>query len=90
MGSSPNFSAMFLKGDNFRDLLFAYLEDEIIPKWDLHLTLRAPSKIAADGTFIFFTFICRRKEGLMFPVNPLPSRKIMKKIFKTVVCCSRD
>ena len=24
MGTTPSFSAMFLKGDNFRDILFAY------------------------------------------------------------------
>ena len=54
---------MFLKGDNFRDLLFAYLEDEIIPKWDLHLTLRAPSKIAEDDTFIFFILSVEEKKA---------------------------
>ena len=28
MGPPPSFSAMFSKEDNFRDFLFAYLEDE--------------------------------------------------------------
>ena len=37
MGTSPSFSAMFLKGDNFRDFLFAYLEDKVFPKWGLLL-----------------------------------------------------
>ena len=37
--------------------------------------LRAPKKITADDTLIFFfTFIFRRKQGLMFHVNPLPNR----------------
>ena len=33
LGTSPTFSAMRLKGDNFRDFLFAYLEDEVFQKW---------------------------------------------------------
>ena len=27
------FSTMFCKGGNFRDFLYAYLEDEVFPKW---------------------------------------------------------
>ena len=33
MGTPPALSAMFSKGDNFRDFLFAYQEDEVFPKW---------------------------------------------------------
>ena len=29
MGTSLSFSAMFSKGDNFRDFLFDYLKDEV-------------------------------------------------------------
>ena len=32
MGTSPTFSARISKGDNFRDFLFAYLEDKVFPK----------------------------------------------------------
>ena len=37
MSTSPSFSAMFSKGDNLRDFLFAYLEDKLFPKWGLLL-----------------------------------------------------
>ena len=30
------------------------------------LSFKAPRKIAADDTFIIFTFIFRRKQGLIF------------------------
>ena len=33
-------SAMFSKGDNFPDFLFAYLKKEVIPKWGLLLKER--------------------------------------------------
>ena len=34
------FSSIFSKGDNFPDFLFAYLEDELFPKWGLLLKER--------------------------------------------------
>ena len=34
------FSAIFTKGNNFRDLLFAFLPDEALAKWGLFLTER--------------------------------------------------
>ena len=34
---SAMISAMFSKGDNFRDFMFAYLEDEGFPEWGLLL-----------------------------------------------------
>ena len=37
MCTLPCFPAIFTKGDNFRDFLFAYLEDEIFQKRDLLL-----------------------------------------------------
>ena len=40
MGTPPSFSAMFSKGDNFCDSLFAYLEDEVFPKLGLLLKER--------------------------------------------------
>ena len=65
-----------------------------------YLPLKREIKIAADDTLIyFFTFIFRSKLGLIFHVNPLPSREdsheilspiFSVRIFKTVVCCSRD
>ena len=33
----PSFYAMFSKGDNFCDFLFAFLEVEVFPKWGLLL-----------------------------------------------------
>ena len=44
MGIPPAFSAMFSKGDNFRDFLFVYQEDEVFPKWGL-LALKSPSNL---------------------------------------------
>ena len=38
------------------------------------LTLKAANKNLQQMTLIFFSFIFRRKYGLMFHVNPLPSR----------------
>ena len=32
---TPSFSAMFSKADNFRDFLFAQLEDKVFRKWYL-------------------------------------------------------
>ena len=37
MGTPPSYSAMLSKGDNFCEFLFAYLEDEVFPKWGLLL-----------------------------------------------------
>ena len=37
MGTPPYCSAIFSKGDNFHDFLFAYPEDEVFPKWGLLL-----------------------------------------------------
>ena len=37
MATPTSVSAMFSKGDNFNDSLFAYLEDEVFPKWGLLL-----------------------------------------------------
>ena len=31
-GYTSFFSALFSRGDNFRDILFVYLEDEVFPK----------------------------------------------------------
>ena len=45
MGKAPSFFVMFSKRDNFRDFLFAYLQDELFPKYGLHLKVR----IAAVG-----------------------------------------
>ena len=36
-GYTPSFSAMFSKGDNFRDFPFAYLRNQVFPKWGLPL-----------------------------------------------------
>ena len=33
IGTPPSFSAIFSNGDNFCNFLFAYLEDEVFPKW---------------------------------------------------------
>ena len=51
MGTPPSFFAMFSKGDNFRDFLFAYLEEEIFPKWGLLLKER----LCSDGDKFFFS-----------------------------------
>ena len=38
------------------------------------LTLKVPTKIAADNTLIFFYFyVSKEKKGLMFHVNPIKS-----------------
>ena len=34
MGEPPSFPAMFSKRDNFRDFLFASLDDEVFLHWD--------------------------------------------------------
>ena len=44
IGTPPSHSAMLTKGDNFRDFLFAYLDDEVFPKWGLLLEERICSK----------------------------------------------
>ena len=49
MGTPPSFSAMFSKGDNFHDFLFAYLEDKVFQKWGLLLKER----ICSDGSKFF-------------------------------------
>ena len=68
----------------------------------LLLTLKAPSKIAADDTFIIFTFYLSKKIRLDISWEPSAKQRIhMKyqalfyqknneKIFKAVICCSRD
>ena len=43
------FSAIFSKGDNFHDVLFAYLEEEIFKRWDLLLK----DRICCDGRKFF-------------------------------------
>ena len=65
------------------------------------LTLKAPSKIAADDTFIIFTFYLLKKIRLDVSCESSAKQRIhMKykalfyqkkqwKIFQTVVCCSR-
>ena len=45
----PSFSAMFSKGDDFHDFLFAYLEDKDFPKWGLLVKER----ICSDGSKSF-------------------------------------
>ena len=35
MGTPPSLPAMFSEGDNFRDYLFAYQDEEVFPKWYL-------------------------------------------------------
>ena len=52
MGTPPSFSAMFSKGDNFRDFLFAYLEDEILSK----LVLLLKERICSDGKENYFLY----------------------------------
>ena len=37
MGIPTSISALFSKGDNYCDFLFAYLEDEVLSKWGLLL-----------------------------------------------------
>ena len=50
VGTFPSYSAMLSKGDNYRDFLFAYLEVEVVPIWDLILKER----IYSDGLKSFF------------------------------------
>ena len=50
MGPSPSFSAIFSKGDNFRDFLSVHLEDEVFPQWSLLL-----KKIICSGGSKFFS-----------------------------------
>ena len=48
-GYTTSFSAMFSKGDNFGDFLFAYLRDEVFPKWGQLLK----EWICSDGSKFF-------------------------------------
>ena len=48
-GYTPIFSRQFCKGDNFHDVVFAYLEDEVFPEWGLLLKKR----ICSDGSKFF-------------------------------------
>ena len=48
-GYTAIFFSMFSKGGNFRNFPFAYLEDEIDPKWGLLLKER----ICSDGSKFF-------------------------------------
>ena len=51
MGTPPSFFlAMFLKGDNFRDFLFSFLDDEVLLKWGLLLM----NEFTPMGTSSFF------------------------------------
>ena len=50
MGSSPSFSALFSKGDNFPDFMCAYLEYKVLLKWGLLLKER----ICSSGSKFFF------------------------------------
>ena len=66
------------------------------------LTLKAPSKIAADDTFIILKFYLSKnirldvscessaKQRIHIKYQALFYQKNNEKIFKTVVCCSRD
>ena len=74
MGVPPSFSAMFSKGDNFRDFLFAYLEDDVFPKWSLLLKERICSK----GSKVFpllddlFIWEATMKVTELFPLKVYP------------------
>ena len=58
------------------------------------LTLKAPSKIAADDTLFFYFYLSKKKrldvsrESMKHQV--LFSVKSNEKVFTNVVCCSRD
>ena len=43
------FSAIFIIEDNFRDFLFACIEDEVFPKWGL----LSKERISSDGSKFF-------------------------------------
>lgn len=49
MGEPQSFSAVLSKGDNFRDSLIVYLEDEVFPKMEALLKQR----ICYDGSKFF-------------------------------------
>ena len=53
-------------------------------KWGL-LTLKAPNKNCSRQHF-YFCFFCLRKQGLMFHVNPLPSRGFTWNIRSYFLC----
>ena len=59
------------------------------------LTLKAPNKNCSRRHFKFLLFILQRKKGLIFHVNPLPSRGFTWNIksyflWKTMKKCSRQ
>ena len=54
MATPQSFFAMFSKGDNFRDFLFAYLEDKDFPKGGVLLTKRICSARICFLGRIFF------------------------------------
>ena len=67
------FSAIFTKGNNFHDFLFASLEDKVLPKERLYalsrkgqkrgqfLMLKAPITNAADNIDKYFFIVCQKK-----------------------------
>ena len=65
------------------------------------LTLKAPSKFAADGTFIFYLYLFKKirldvscessaRQRIHMKHQVLFSQKNNETIFMNVVCCSRD
>ena len=68
----------------------------------ININIKAPSKIAADDTFIFFTFIFFKEKRLdvscessamqriHIKYQVLVSLKNNEKVFMNVICCSRD
>ena len=65
------------------------------------LTLKAPSKIAADDTYYFYFYLSKKirldvpcessaKQRIHMKYQALFYQKKNEKIFKTVVCCIRD
>ena len=57
MGTPPSFTAMFSKGDNFRDFLLAYLENIVFLKWGPFLKER----ICSDGSKCFPLWLIREQ-----------------------------
>ena len=52
-----------------------YLTNVIQTAGDVRdLTLKAPIMTAADDIHKYYFIVCKRKEGLMFQVNPLLGR----------------
>ena len=56
MGTPPSLSAMFSKGDNFGAFLFAYLENEVFPKWGLLLKIASLIYFLVSEINIFTKF----------------------------------